>query len=81
MLKLGDMAAARLLFKAGAEAGDVQCLIAVGTTYDPLVLQKRGLKSVYADPAEAMAWYTKAKDAGSEQAIQRLDALRGWLNR
>ena len=57
---LGDVAAARLYFEAGALAGDAACLTAVGTTYDPRVLNQRGLKGVYADPNKATEWYQKA---------------------
>ena len=76
MLELSDIAAARLYFEAGARAGDAQCMLAVGMTYDPVVLRELGLLSFYAQPDEAARWYNQALGAGVSEAGERLAILR-----
>ena len=76
MLELSDIVAARLYFEAGARAGDAQCMLAVGMTYDPVVLHELGLLSFYAQPDEATRWYNQALGAGVSEAGERLEILR-----
>ena len=80
MLELGDLASARLFFRAGAESGDSKCLLAMAITYDPVALQARGLTGVYTDPDEAIKWYEKALQAGHQEAGLALAKLRAWLD-
>jgi hypothetical protein len=79
MLDLGDVASARLFYQAGAKAGAINCLTAIGLTYDPLALEQRGLTAIYADSKLAIQWYEKAIQAGDQQASERLSKLRTWL--
>jgi hypothetical protein len=62
----GDLAAARILFGRAAKAGDAKAAIAMGATYDPVVLAERGVRGVAADLDKARAWYERAKDMGSQ---------------
>jgi hypothetical protein len=71
----GDVAAARLVFRRAAESGDAQAALALGGTFDPLVLMSLGSIGVAADPAQARSWYQKAADLGSRDAPQRLNQL------
>lgn len=79
LLELGDIASARLFFQACVEAGDPECMIAVGATYDPQQLRKQGLAGVYVDPIQAMEWYDRALRAGADQAADEMQSLRAWL--
>jgi hypothetical protein len=49
--------------------------MAMGETYDPLVLKKLFVKGVEADGAKAQQWYEKAEQLGSGEARNRLNAL------
>ena len=72
---IGDVTAARLAFRRAAESGDAQAALALGGTFDPLVLKSLGAVGVAADPAQARAWYQKAAELGSRDAPQRLNQL------
>jgi hypothetical protein len=71
----GDVVSARLVFRRAAEAGDAQAALALGGTYDPLVLKSLGVIGVAADKAQARGWYQKAAELGSREAPQRIDQL------
>jgi hypothetical protein len=71
----GDLASARLVFRRAAEAGDAAAALAVGATYDPVVLAKIGVRGMGADVEKARSWYEKAKDFGSPDAPRRLEML------
>jgi hypothetical protein len=74
----GDVVSARLVFRRAAETGDAQATLALGGTYDPLVLRSLGVIGVAVDPAQARGWYQKAADLGSREAPQRIDQLAQW---
>lgn len=71
-LQNGDVAAARLLLRRAAEAGDAQAALALAATYDPGVLKQLGAVGARADIAQARAWYEKAVAMGSAEATRRL---------
>jgi hypothetical protein len=71
----GDVSAARLAFRRAAESGDAQAALALGGTFDPMVLKSLGAIGVAADPAQARTWYQKAAELGSRDAPQRLNQL------
>jgi TPR repeat protein len=71
----GDIAAARLTLRPAAEARDAQAALALGATYDPIVLRSLGIFGVTPDVAMARRWYEKAKAYGSAEAPRRLDLL------
>jgi TPR repeat protein len=64
----GDIVAARMMFQPAAEAGDAKAAFALARTYDPLVLEKMGVKGIRPDAALAHQWYEKAKALGSTAA-------------
>jgi hypothetical protein len=80
LLMLGDIASARLFYEAAVKAGDVPSLVAVGSTYDPVVLNRLGLRGFHADPVKAAEWYLKAYEADAAEAEKHLNGLRRWLN-
>ncbi len=71
----GDIAAARLTLRPAAEAHNAQAALALGATYDPIVLRSLGIFGVMPDVALARSWYQKAKSYGSDEAPRRLDML------
>lgn len=71
----GDVVSARLVFRRAAEAGEAQAALALGGTYDPLVLKSLGVIGVAADAAQARSWYQKAAELGSREAPQRIEQL------
>jgi hypothetical protein len=71
----GDLASARLLLRRAAEAGSAEAALALGATFDPLVLRRLGAIGAMPDAAQARKWYQKAADLGSDAASQQLAKL------
>jgi hypothetical protein len=71
----GDLAGARLVFQRAAEAGNARAAFMLAETYDPVVLQKLGELGLASDVKAARIWYGKAKELGSEEALERLQRL------
>ena len=71
----GDLAAARLVFRRAAEAGNAAAALALGATFDPVVLARIGVRGMGADIEKARSWYEKAKEFGSPDAPRRLEML------
>jgi hypothetical protein len=68
MMALGDVSAARLLYKRAAEAGDARAAVEIGRTYDPQYLAKTNLADVKPDPTLANDWYRRALALGDTKA-------------
>jgi hypothetical protein len=71
----GDFVTARLVFQRAAEAGNAAAALALGASYDPVVLSRLGVRGVDADVGKARTWYQKAKDFGAPDADRRLSTL------
>jgi len=71
----GDLAAARLLLRRAAEAGSAEAALALGATFDPLVIRRLGAIGAAPDAAQARQWYQKAVALGSPTASQPLAQL------
>jgi TPR repeat protein len=75
LIASGDLAAARLVLRRAANAGDAHAAMTLAGTYDPVVLEKLGVHGFVPDAAMARVWYEKARKAGSVAAPQRLEVL------
>jgi hypothetical protein len=75
LLSEGDVEAARILLQPAAEARDARAALALGSTYDPIVLAILQAHGVAADVSLALDWYKKAQEFGSREAQQRLRLL------
>jgi type II secretory pathway predicted ATPase ExeA len=75
-LSLGDIAAARLLFKRAAEAGNARAAVAMGKTYDSDALAAGPAQGEGPDPAVAAEWYARAAALGDPQAPDLLARLK-----
>jgi hypothetical protein len=73
--KKGDVSGARSVFEFLAMKGDPESAIAMGETYDPVVLGQLYVKGLQPDEAKAVAWYKKAEQLGDQGARIRLNAL------
>ncbi len=71
----GDVAAARLVLRRAAEAGDARAMIKLGATYDPALLSRIDNHGVAPDLMSARGWYEKAAQHGAPEARRRLEAL------
>jgi hypothetical protein len=71
----GDLVAARLVYRRAAESGNAAAALALGATFDPVVLAKIGVKGMGADVEKARSWYEKAKEFGSPDAPRRIEML------
>jgi TPR repeat protein len=74
-VELGDISAARVLLRRAAESRDPRAALALGATYDPTALAKRGVQGLVGDVTTASIWYNLAKQLGSEEAQARIDQL------
>jgi len=70
-----DLASARLLLRRAAEGGSAEAALVLGTTFDPLVIQRLGVLGAHPDIGEARHWYQRAAELGSNTASQRLARL------
>jgi hypothetical protein len=75
LIASGDVAAARLVLRRGADAGDARAAMTLAETYDPAILEKLGVHGIVPDLAMARSWYEKARTFGSTEAPQRLEML------
>jgi hypothetical protein len=71
----GDLVSARQVYLKAAEAGNAAAALALGATYDPVVLAKIGVRGLGSDVEKARSWYEKAKAFGSPEAPGRLEML------
>lgn len=75
LISSGDLAAARLVLRRAAEAGNAGAALALAGTYDPPMLQRLPVHGLSPDLTMARHWYEKAKELGSPDASQRLETL------
>lgn len=75
LLRIGDVASARLMFRRAAAKGDPRGAMGMAATYDPNVLQRLPVYGLKADPEKAREWYQHARELGSADATARLEAL------
>ncbi len=62
LLALGDISGARRFFERVAEAGSAGGALAMGRTYDPVVLAELQAWSIGPDPVAAAGWYRRARE-------------------
>jgi hypothetical protein len=68
LVRSGDIASARLLFKRMANAGVADAALALAATYDPRHLAQHNLIGVVGDETKAHDWYQRANELGSIEA-------------
>ncbi|MBO0757178.1 MAG: hypothetical protein J2P54_15055, partial [Bradyrhizobiaceae bacterium] len=71
----GDVVLARTQLRRAVEAHDARAALALGATYDPVMLTILQVHGVNADIPQARYWYQKAKEFGSSEAPRRLELL------
>ena len=76
LIKVGDIAPARLLLERAAEAQEPSAALLLAQTYDPAVLGSQDMRTITPDPAMAREWYQKAARLGSLDARQRLAQMQ-----
>ena len=79
LLSRGDAGAARILLQHAAEAHDARAALALGATYDPVMLAILQVRGVVADASLARYWYERASEFGSQKAQQRLALMASAL--
>jgi serine/threonine protein phosphatase 1 len=71
----GDIGSARTLLQRAAEARDAHAALALGATFDPIMLAIVQARGITPDVSLARYWYEKASALGSAEAQQRLNSL------
>jgi hypothetical protein len=77
LIASGDLAAARVVLRRAAESRDAAAALALGSTYDPVILRELKTFGFAPDLEMARSWYEKAKEFGSEEAQRRIQILAG----
>jgi hypothetical protein len=80
-LALGDVASARLFYRLAATRGSAKGATALGSTYDPIYLERVGIVGTKPSAAEAIKWYRRAIDMGDRAAETRLHDLVSRLEK
>ena len=75
LIRIGDFAAARLVLRPAAEAGNPEAALLLGATYDPTAVSDLGARGLAPDPNAARAWYQRAMESGSIEASGRIERL------
>jgi hypothetical protein len=75
LLRNGDFSSARLILQRAADASDADAALTLGSTYDPTILARLGIRSQVANVELARTWYEKAQEFGSTEAASRLKTL------
>ena len=75
LLRIGDVASARLFYERAAAAGDGRAALRLGAIFDPGILERLGFSKLRADAAEARLWYSRALDLGVIEAKRQLNGL------
>jgi hypothetical protein len=78
LIASGDLAAARIVLRRAAESKDAAAALALGSTYDPVILRELKTFGFAPDLEMARSWYEKAKEFGSEEAQRRIQILARW---
>ncbi|MGC2411588.1 MAG: hypothetical protein WA459_02680 [Stellaceae bacterium] len=68
LLGMGDLTAARLFYRRGADLSDGTAALRLGETFDPAFLQQAGLGRAAGDLKRALYWYHRAQDLGNRDA-------------
>ena len=76
LMKLGDIVSARALYTRALDADQANAALRLGSTYDPLIYQRIGVRGLQPDAGKAMEWYLTAAEAGNENARRAYDALK-----
>jgi hypothetical protein len=75
LIAAGDLAAARVVLRRAAESKDAVAALALGSTYDPVILRELKAVGFAPDLEIARSWYEKARELGSEEAQRRIQIL------
>jgi hypothetical protein len=75
LLRSGDFSSARLILQRAADASDADAALTLGSTYDPIILARLGIRNQVANVELARTWYEKAQEFGSTEAASRLKTL------
>lgn len=75
LLMSGDIVSARLLLRRAADAGNAEAALALGATFDPLVIRRLGAVGMRPDIVQAKQWYQRAAELGSASAESQLAKL------
>jgi hypothetical protein len=75
LLRNGDFSSARLILQRAADESDADAALTLGSTYDPVILTRLGIRNQVANVELARTWYEKAQEFGSTEAAARLKTL------
>src|SRR6185437_15538657 len=65
-MRSGDVITARRFYEVAASSGIAGAAKSIARTYDPVYLQRMGVRGVRGDPRTAMHWYRLAIETGDD---------------
>jgi hypothetical protein len=71
----GDIEAARGALSKLVESGNAPAAVAIGSTYDPNILDVLNVRNFPPDVAKARLWYQRAQQMGASEAAGLLESL------
>jgi TPR repeat protein len=77
----GNLEDAYLLYRYAARHGQARAAMTLGTQADPAYHDTASSYLPEPEPGQALKWYSAAAEAGDEEAVQRLQALRARMER
>jgi len=75
LMRIGDIAGARLVLGLAAELESVDAMVTLAMTYDPVHLTKLRVRGIRPDISKAIAWYRRASEQGDNESGERAEAL------
>lgn len=75
LLRIGDIASARLFYERAAAAGNGRAALHLGASFDPVFLGRAGFSKMQADAAQAHFWYNRAVELGAAEAKRLLTSV------
>jgi membrane fusion protein, multidrug efflux system len=73
----GDIASARLFYERAFEAGDGRAALRMGVTFDPVFLDRAGVRGGLGNQKEALSWYRRAGNLDAANAERRISDRSG----
>ena len=75
LVRMRDIASARLFYERAADAGNGRAALRMGESFDRAFLDSIGIYRMIGDRQLALSWYRRARDLGDTEAAQLLHKL------
>jgi hypothetical protein len=78
----GDIAGARVFYQKALASGEPAAALVMGRSYDPVYFTKIETRNAEPDPAKALEWYERARNAGAGHTAEvRIEDLKRFMGK